>query len=82
MITFTQLPSAALDEAAAILEAEWMRLQRQSAARAEDHFTDPAESPVPHRFPPTIAIGDACVRKRSPPGGEVRNPLRQKSLRA
>ena len=32
MITFTQLGPAALDEAAAIVEAEWMRLQRRGAA--------------------------------------------------
>jgi hypothetical protein len=52
MITFTQLTPAALDEAAAIVEAEWMRLQRQSAARVEDHFAEPTESPAPHMCTP------------------------------
>lgn len=33
MTTFTQTTPAALDEAAAIVEAEWMRLQRQGAIR-------------------------------------------------
>jgi hypothetical protein len=36
MITCAQFIPAALDEAAAIVEAEWMRLQQQGAARVGD----------------------------------------------
>jgi hypothetical protein len=66
MITFTQLASAALDEAAAIVEAEWMRLQRQDAARADDLFAEPVESSAPRRCPPAVAIGVSCVRRPWP----------------
>jgi hypothetical protein len=51
MNALTQLTSAALDEAAAIVEAEWMRLQRHDAARVDDHFAAPSESPAPHKCP-------------------------------
>jgi hypothetical protein len=67
MTTFTQLTPAALDEAAAIVEAEWMRLQRQGAVSVEGHFAEPAESPAPHMCRPRIAIGVACVRRPGPP---------------
>jgi hypothetical protein len=66
MITFMQVAPAALDEAAAIVEAEWMRLQRQGEARADDQFAHPAESQVPHRCPPSVEIGVSCVRKPGP----------------
>jgi hypothetical protein len=52
MITFTQLAPAALDEAAAIVEAEWMRLQRRDAARADDPFAEPLAT---ERSPPRRA---------------------------
>ena len=66
MIT-TQLTSTALDEAAAIVEAEWIRLQRQSSARVEDRFAEPAESPAPHLRRPRVAVGVGCVRRPGPP---------------
>lgn len=66
MVTFTQLTPAALEEAAAIVEAEWMRLQRQGAARADDRFAEPAEAPVRHRCPPSVAIGVSCARRPGP----------------
>src|SRR5881227_1488621 len=66
MITFTELAPAALDEAAAIVEAEWMRLQRQGAVRAGDPLAEPVESPAPRRCPPTVAIGVSCARRPGP----------------
>jgi hypothetical protein len=84
MITFTKLAAAAVDEAAAIVEAEWMRLQRQSAARVDDHFAEPAQSPASHRCPPIVAIGVACARRPGPtavtgmkPKLILREPLRK-----
>jgi hypothetical protein len=69
MITFTQLTPAALDEAAAIVEAEWMRLQRQSAARVEDHFAEPTESPAPHMCtpgpPPVKGMSSQLISKET-----------------
>ena len=75
MITFTELTSAALDEAAAIVEAEWLRLQRQSAPRVDDHFAEPTESPAPDICPPRVAIGVARVRRPGPPATGMSSQL-------
>jgi hypothetical protein len=66
MISCTQLMPAALDEAAAIVEAEWIRLQQQVAASGDDHYAEPKESPAPQACPPRVALGTACVRRPGP----------------
>ena len=53
MISLTQLTPAALDEAAAIVEAEWLRLQRHGARRVDEQFEKPAESAAPSKRPPS-----------------------------
>jgi hypothetical protein len=68
MITFTQPAPAALDEAAAIVEAEWMRLQRRGAARADD----PLPGPIPVTgmsagLVPTETRREVWATERSPP---------------
>jgi len=67
MVSCTQLIPAALDEAAAIVEAEWMRLEQQVAASVDDHFAEPKESPAPQVRPPRVVLGVACVRRPGPP---------------
>jgi hypothetical protein len=67
MISCAHLIPAALDEAAAIVEAEWMRLQQQVAAGVDDHYAEPQESPVPQVRPPRVALGSACMRRPGPP---------------
>jgi hypothetical protein len=81
MITITAMTSAALDEAAAIVEAEWMRLQRQSAPRVEDHFAEPTESPAPRKCPPRVAIGVARVRRPGPSATGMGSQLIPKGTR-
>jgi hypothetical protein len=67
MISSTQLIPTALDEAAAIVEAEWMRLMQQGAASGDDHYAEPNESPAPQVNPLRVALGVACVRRPGPP---------------
>jgi|1186.fasta_scaffold38221_3 hypothetical protein len=66
MITCTQFIPAALDEAAAIVEAEWMRLQQQGAARVDDRSGEPKESPARQVRPPRVAIDVAFARRPGP----------------
>jgi hypothetical protein len=67
MVNCTAPIPAALDEAAAIVEAEWMRLQQQAAASVDDHCADPKESPAPQLKLPRIALGVRCARRPGPP---------------
>jgi hypothetical protein len=67
MVTCTQAITAALDEATAIVEAEWMRLQQQGAASVDDHDAQPKGAPAPQVRPPGLALGVACVRRPGPP---------------
>lgn len=67
MVTCTQAAAAALGEATAIVEAEWMRLQQQVAASVDDHDAQPKEAPAPQVSPPGLAVGVACVRRPGPP---------------
>ena len=66
MITCTQFIPAALDEAAAIVEAEWMRLQQQGAARVDDRSGETKEAPARQVRPPRVAIDVAFVRRPGP----------------
>lgn len=67
MVNCTALIPAALEEAAAIVEAEWMRLQQQVAASIDDHCADPKESPAPRLNLPRLALGVRCARRPGPP---------------
>jgi hypothetical protein len=63
MATDTQTAPAVLDEAAAIVEAEWMRLEQQEDRWGEvaDLF---AEMPAPRSRPPRAGVA-TTVRRRS-----------------
>jgi hypothetical protein len=67
MVNCTALIPAALDEAAAIVEAEWMRLQQQVAASVDDHCAEPKESPAPRLNLPRVALDVRGARKPGPP---------------
>lgn len=63
MLTQTELTPAVVNEAAAILEAEWMRLMRHGAASVDGHLAEPAESVARHVCPPAPAVGVAWARR-------------------
>jgi hypothetical protein len=62
-MTTDTLAEAVLHEAEAIVYAEWMRLQHDSASR-EDALTGPrAEMPAARRRPPRVATLTATLRR-------------------
>jgi hypothetical protein len=62
MATDTQWATSLLDEAAAIVEAEWIRL-RQDEALWERELADlVTETPAPRPGPPRVGITTTCRR--------------------
>jgi hypothetical protein len=83
--TCTQWATSLLDEAAAIVEAEWIRLQ-QDEDLWEREFADLlAETPAPRPAPSRVGITTACRRwpgqprpddrRRCPPGRWLPAPV-------
>jgi hypothetical protein len=70
MITFTQLTPAALDEAAANVEAEWMRLRRQGAACVRRPGPPPLTGMGSQLIPKEARL-EVWATERSPPCGQV-----------
>ena len=67
MATETQLEPAVLNEAAAIVEAEWMRLNRDQRP-SDGELTGPvAEVPAPQRCPPRGGTVTAVLGRPGPP---------------
>ena len=67
MATNTAWATSLLDEAAAIVEAEWMRLQ-QDEARWERELADlPADLPAPRPGPPRVGATTTVRRWPSQP---------------
>lgn len=72
MATETQWATSLLDEAAAIVEAEWMRLQ-QDHARWEHELADlVAELPAPRRSPRRVGVTTAWPQRPRQPVPEER----------
>jgi hypothetical protein len=66
MATDTQTTTVLLDEAAAIVEAEWMRLEQDEDLWREvgDVF---AEMPAPRSHPPRASVATSQLRRSGPP---------------
>ena len=64
MATSTAWASSLLDEAAAIVEAEWIRLQQDEALWERELADLPADHPAPRPGPP--AVGVTTTRPRRP----------------
>jgi hypothetical protein len=72
MATSTQWATSPLDEAAAIVEAEWIRLEREKA-QWEREFADLlSELPVPRPSPTHLVVATARRRRGRPPIREDR----------
>jgi hypothetical protein len=66
MATDAQTATALLDEAAAIVEAEWMRLEQDADLWGE--VDDPfAEMPVPRPYPPRVGLATSRPRRSGRP---------------
>ena len=78
MATDTARATSLLDEAAAIVEAEWIRLQQdvtlqQDVAPWERELADlPADLPAPRPAPPRVGITTTARRWPGPPRPEDR----------
>jgi hypothetical protein len=78
MATGTEWATSLLDEAAAIVEAEWIRLQQDEALWERELADLLAETPAPRSGPPRVGITNTCrrwpgqpmpdERRRCPPG--------------
>lgn len=66
MATNTIWATSLLDEAAAIVEAEWIRLQ-QDEALWEREFADTSDLPAPRPCPPCVVVATATYRRPGPP---------------
>jgi hypothetical protein len=64
MATDTQTTTVLLDEAAAIVEAKWMRLEQQLWREVGDVFT---EMPAPRSHPPRAGVATGQLRRSGPP---------------
>ena len=62
-MTNTQLATSLLDEAAAIVEAEWMRLQQDEALWERELADLAADLPAPRPGPPRVGV--TTTRRRS-----------------
>ncbi len=59
-----------LDEAAAIVEAEWIRLQQDEALWERELADLPADLPAPRPGPPRVGITTIARRRSGPPSPE------------
>ncbi|MDT5304025.1 MAG: hypothetical protein QOG79_7561 [Mycobacterium sp.] len=64
MATDTARATSLLDEAAAIVEAEWMRLEQDLWREVADLF---AEMPAPRSSPPRVGVATTQRRRSGPP---------------
>ena len=78
MATNTQWATSLLDEAAAIVEAEWIRLQQDEALWERELADLAADLPAPRPGPPRVGFTTTARRRsgqpmpddrRSPPAG-------------
>jgi hypothetical protein len=67
MATDTAWATSLLDEAAAIVEAEWMRLQQDKALWERELADLPADLPAPRPGPPRVGVTTTTRRRPRPP---------------
>jgi hypothetical protein len=67
MATYTAWASSLLDEAAAIVEAEWMRLQQDEALWERELADLLSEMPAPRPGPPRVGVTTTHGRSSGPP---------------
>ena len=67
MATTTAWVTSLLDEAAAIVEAEWIRLQQDDALWERELADLPAERPAARPGPPRVGVATTARRRPSPP---------------
>ena len=79
MATNTAWVTSLLDEAAAIVEAEWIRLQQDEALWEREIADLSAEMPAPRPGPPRVSATTTQRRRSGPPRPEDRRrwPTRQ-----
>jgi hypothetical protein len=63
----TQWATSLLDEAAAIVEAEWIRLQQDEALWERELADLPAEMPAPRLAPPRVGVTTTQRRRSGQP---------------
>ena len=78
MASTTTGATTVLDEAAAIVEAEWIRLQHDEALWQRELAARPADHPAPRPAPPTVAVATTGRRWPAPPSPAERrrSPIR------
>ena len=67
MATDTQWATSLLDEAAAIVEAEWIRLQQDEALWERELADLAADLPAPRPGPPRVGVTITVRRRCGPP---------------
>jgi len=67
MATYTAWATSLLDEAAAIVEAEWMRLQQDEALWEREPADLLSEMPAPRLGPPRVGVTTTHGRSSGPP---------------
>jgi hypothetical protein len=72
MATVTQWETSLLDEAAAIVEAEWIRLQQDEALWEREIADLSAEMPAPRPGPPRVGVATTARRRSGRPMPEDR----------
>ena len=72
MATDTAWATSLLDEAAAIVEAEWIRLQQDVALWERELADLPADLPAPRPAPPRVGVTTTARRWPGPPRPEDR----------
>ena len=72
MATFTAWANSLLGEAAAIVEAEWMRLQQDKAVSERELADLLSEMPAPRPAPPRVGVITTHPRSSGPPTLEDR----------
>jgi hypothetical protein len=73
MLTDTAWATTLLDEVAAIVEAEWIRLQQDVAMWERELADPPADIPVPWPWPPRVGVTTTVRRWPSQPMPENRH---------
>jgi hypothetical protein len=78
MATDTQWATSLLDEASAIVEAEWIRLQHDEALWEREIADLSAEMPAPRPSPPRIGVTTTARRRSGQPmPDDRRRPTRR-----
>ncbi|WP_131805707.1 hypothetical protein [Mycolicibacterium celeriflavum] len=81
MITGMQLSGDVLEQAEAIVEAEWIRLQRPDAAHVDRISLPAAELPVPQRSSMRRVVSTATLRRFAAPVGDLHTGLGSRQAR-